>query len=114
LTSFDNRIDRVEELSILTTEKNLSFAKERLELEISERKRKIENERREFFNNAFWTGVLLVFSLLFSVVGFAHNQISWAFVYLLSELSILFLFFGIGYTFWMFRKLGRRRETTMI
>jgi hypothetical protein len=114
LTSFDNRIDRVEQLSILTAEKNLPFEKERLVLEISGLRKKIEKERKEFFNNAFWIGVFLVISLLFSVLSFAHSQLPSSLVDILSELSILFLFVGIVYTFSMFRRLGRRRETTII
>lgn len=112
LTSFDNRLDKLEEqLFKLTTEKHSDIPEELLRAGILRLKMglsNIEKNKKELVNDALGIGILLVASLILSILSL--GLISMPVAVDLCQPAVAFFFLSIGYIFWMFRKLAKPPE----
>jgi hypothetical protein len=119
LTSYDNRIDKVEE-KILDSESDIDvdlfsldyFKREIREIRLHSLKRKIRERKRRTVMGILSAliSIILSFFLSITVLGLVNINPQMVFAYQLSFVASTFLFIGIFAIFMMLYRMGREPE----
>jgi len=104
LTSFDSRMDRLEEQLFDIQMKSMKQRNQVIFGDLPNKIKGIQKAKRRAVLSALYAGILLVGSLLSSILGLGFPIEEWAFS--LCSLSAMLFFFGIGQTLLMIYDLA--------